>query len=45
MKKKVVIVMAVLMLLLASLPCKAQVFIQDEEFEGRGRVVYEDFDL
>ena len=45
MMKKVVKVMAMLMLLIASAPSKAQVFIQDEEFEGRGRVVYEDFGL
>ena len=45
MFKKVAKVMAVLMLMLATLPLHAQVFIQDEEFEGRGRTGYEDFGL
>jgi len=45
MYKKVAKIMAVLMLMLATSPLRAQVFIQDPEFEGRDRTGYEDFGL
>ena len=45
MYKKVAKVMVVLMLMMATLPLHAQVFIQDEEFEGANRTGYEDFGL
>lgn len=45
MCKKVAKVLVVLMLMFSTWPLHAQVFIQDEEFEGRGRTGYEDFGL
>ena len=37
--------MFVLALLLSAGPLSAQIFIQDEEFEGKSRTGYEDFGL
>ncbi len=45
MMRKLVTIMAVLMLIPAAVFGRAQVFIQDEEFEGRDRTGYEDFGL
>lgn len=45
MMRKLLKVMAVLVLMLASMPTHAQVFIQDKETEGLDRTGYEDFGL
>lgn len=46
MKKMMKITMMVMMvLMLASAPLKAQIFIMDEEFEGQMRTQYQDFGL